>query len=135
MPPKAYKNVDAFLADLPAETLAVVQELRTLIRAAHPGLVEGIKWNAPSFALDGTDLVTLGLQRDGTTRLVLHRGAKAKDNSGFRFDDPAGLADWPAPDRGVVVIKDSEEMAAKSEQLTAMVGRWVGEAGDATAPR
>ncbi len=126
MPPKAYKTVEAFLADLPAETLAVVQELRALIRAAHPGLVEGIKWNAPSFALDGTDLVTLGLQRDGTARLVLHRGAKAKDNSDFRFDDPDGLADWPAPDRGVVVIKNSTEMAAKAEPLVAMVRRWVG---------
>ena len=126
MPPKAYKTVEAFLADLPAETLAVVQELRTLIRAAHPGLVEGIKWNAPSFSLDGTDLVTLGLQRDGTPRFVLHRGAKVKDNSGFHFDDPDGLADWPAPDRAVVVIKDSQEMAEKGKQLAAMVRRWVG---------
>lgn len=125
MPPKAYKSVETFLADLPAETLAVVQELRALIRAAHPGLVERIKWNAPSFALDGVDLVTLGLQRDGTARIVLHRGAKVKDHSGFCFDDPDGLADWPAPDRGVVVIKDGADMEAKAEPLAAMIHRWV----------
>ena len=125
MPSSTYKTVDAFLADLPAQTLAVVQTLRSLISAAQPDLVERIKWNAPSFALDGTDLMTLGLQRDGSVRLVLHRGAKVKDNAGFRFDDPDGLADWPAPDRGVVVLKDAVDLHAKAERLTVMVRRWV----------
>lgn len=125
MPPKAYKSVEAFLADLPADALAVAQGLRALIKAAHPGLVEQVKWNAPSFSLDGTDLVTLGVERDGSIRLVLHRGAKVKDNAGFRFDDPSRLARWPAPDRGVVVVKDMAALAATSAGLGDLVTRWV----------
>lgn len=125
MPPKAYKSVEEFLADLPDGTLAVVQELRAMIRAAHPGLVERIKWNAPSFALDGIDLATLGLQRDGSVRLVLHRGAKVQDNGGFRCDDPAGLADWPAPDRGVVVIKDTTDLSVRAPDLSDLIRRWL----------
>lgn len=125
MPPKAYKSVEEFLGDLPVEALAVTEGLRALIKATHPGLEEQVKWNAPSFALDGTDLLTLGLERDGSVRLVLHRGAKVKDNGGFRFDDPQKLARWPAPDRGVVVVKDATSLAAQSVGLGDLIARWV----------
>ncbi|MFV3127439.1 DUF1801 domain-containing protein [Niveispirillum sp. KHB5.9] len=125
MPPKAYKSVEEFLSDLSDESLAVTEGLRTLIKAAHPGLVEQVKWNAPSFSLDGTDLITLGVERDGSIRLVLHRGAKVKDSDGFRFDDPSRLARWPSPDRGVVVVKDADGLAAKITELSNLIKRWV----------
>lgn len=126
MPPTTYKSVDAFLADLSPDARCVAEGLRTLIRAAHPGLTEQVKWNAPSFALDGRDLLTLGVQRDGTIRLVLHRGAKVVGNDGFRFDDPLKLAQWPAPDRGVIVVKDGVALAAMEVGLTDLVRRWAG---------
>lgn len=85
-------------------TLATVDLLRSLIRDAHPQLVERIRSNAPSFALDEEDRITLGLERKGGVRVVLHRGAKRKDTAGFHFSDPAGLAMWPAADRGVVIF-------------------------------
>ncbi|MBP7335526.1 DUF1801 domain-containing protein [Niveispirillum sp.] len=126
MPPKSYKDVEAFLDDLSPQARQVAHGLRALIRAVHPGLTEQVKWNAPSFALDGQDLLTLGVQRDGTIRLVLHRGAKVKDNDGFHVDDPLKLAQWPAPDRGVVIVRDAAALAAMEVGLTDLVRRWVG---------
>lgn len=126
MPPKTYKSVEAFLADLTGEGLAVAEGLRALIKSARPDLAEGVKWNAPSFSLDGIDLLTLGVERDGSIRLVLHRGAKAQDATGFRFDDPEKLARWPAPDRGVVVVKDQAGLAARAAGLGDLVKRWAG---------
>lgn len=129
MPPKTHEHVEAYLADLPAEALAVTQGLRALIRASHPGLTETIKWNAPSFSLNGADMLTLGLERNGAVRLVLHRGAKAKDLAGFRFDDPDGLARWPSIDRGVVVIRDKAALDALAAGLRDLVTRWIAVAG------
>lgn len=43
MPPKAYKDAEAFLADLSPDALCVAQGLRVLIRAAHPGLADLVR--------------------------------------------------------------------------------------------
>ena len=118
-------SIEAFRAGLDPETLRTVDRLRTIIAAAHPGLVERIKWNAPSFALGDDDLVTLGLERRGGIRLVLHRGAKPKDPAGFAFDDPAGLARWPEVDRGVMVFQDLAAVEASAEAVGDLCARWV----------
>lgn len=124
MKPKPPATVDAFLAELDADRATVVAGLRRLALAAGPGVTEHIKWNAPSFCWDNDDRLTLGLERTGGIRLVLHRGAKPKDASGFVFADAAGLAKWPAPDRGVVVVKDAADFAARSAAIEELVGRW-----------
>ena len=118
-------TVPDFLASRDPETRSTVERLREIIAAAAPGLNERIKWNAPSFALGEDDLITLGLERRGGVRLVLHRGAKPKDVSAFRFDDPAGLARWAAPDRGVAVFQTAGDVDARSEALRDLCARWV----------
>lgn len=117
--------IEAFRARLDSETLETVDRLRAITAAAHPDLVERIKWNAPSFALGEDDLITLGLERRGGVRLVLHRGAKPKDPAGFSFDDPAGLARWPAADRGVVVFQDSRAVENAAAALRDLCARWI----------
>ncbi len=117
--------IEAFRAGLDSETLATVDRLRTIVAGAHPDLVERIKWNAPSFALGEDDLITLGLERRGGVRLVLHRGAKPKDLAGFAFDDPAGLARWPAADRGVAVFQTPDTVERQAEALRDLCARWV----------
>jgi hypothetical protein len=118
-------SIDQFRAGLDATTLQIVDRLRQIIRAAHRDLSERIKWNAPSFALGDTDLITLGLERRGGVRVVLHRGAKPKDVAGFEFSDPAGLATWPAPDRGVIVFHGVEDVEARREGLEDLFARWL----------
>jgi hypothetical protein len=118
-------SVDAYRAGLAPDTLAMVDALRGMAAGARPGLEERIKWNAPSFALYGEDRITLGVAPKGGVRVVLHRGAKAKTPENFRFDDPDGLAKWPAPDRGVATFADVEQIEAKRQQLSALFMRWL----------
>lgn len=121
------QTIDQFRAGLDAATLQTVDLLRQVISASHPGLTEHIKWNAPSFVLEGVDRITLGLERRGGVRVVLHRGAKAMDATSFTFSDPEGLAAWPAPDRGVIVFKNADDVAGRSERLQALCERWLRE--------
>lgn len=118
-------TLDAYLAALDAPTRTLMDALRRQVLAADPRLHEEIKWNAPSYGLDGQDRVTLGVERKGGLRLVLHRGAATQNVDGFRFDDPDGLARWPAPDRGVVLVKDEAALADIAVQLTALIQRWI----------
>lgn len=108
-----------------AGTSDALEALRRLVTDTCPELDESTKWSAPNFSLAGEDRVTLGVQKTGAVRMVLHRGARKQDASGFRFDDPAGLASWPAPDRGVVVLADAAEVEAKAELLRDLVRRWI----------
>ncbi|PZR37380.1 DUF1801 domain-containing protein [Caulobacter segnis] len=119
------RSIEDFRSGLDAETLETVDRLRSIAAAAHPDLVERIKWNAPSFALGEDDLITLGLERRGGVRLVLHRGARPKNPAGFAFDDPAGLARWPAVDRGVMVFNDLAAVEAAETAVGDLCARWV----------
>ena len=51
------KNVEEYIADFPAETQAVLQQLRTAIKAAAPDAVECIAYAMPAFKLNGYPLV------------------------------------------------------------------------------
>ena len=118
-------SVENYLAALEPAVRADVDRLRTLVLAADPALTEEIKWNAPSFAHEGQDRVTLGLDRKGGYRIVLHRGAKVMDADGFSFVDDTGLASWPASDRGVIALKDRAGIDSASADITRLISRWI----------
>lgn len=117
--------VDEWLARCDAERAPLVARLRALALAAAPDVTEQVKWDAPSFCVDGDDRITLGLERKGGVRAVLHRGAKVKDASGFAFDDPDGLAKWPAADRGVMQFADDAALAGNEAAVGALFARWL----------
>lgn len=123
MPKK--QTVAAFLAALRHGRAEEVERLRALILAAHPGLTEQIKWNAPSFAIDGDDRVTMRLAPGDVLQLILHRGAKVRDTTGFAFTDESGLVRWLAPDRGVVTLADADDLEAKAPAIQNLVKNWV----------
>lgn len=119
---------DAVAAWLDASDPAMrglIERLRALALAAAPDVTEQIKWNAPSFCVDGDDRITLGLERKGGVRAVLHRGAKAKDTAGFAFADPDRLATWPSVDRGVLTFADEAALEAKEEAVAELFRRWL----------
>jgi len=117
-------EVEEWRARCDASQLPAIDALRDIAAQAGPGLVESIKWNAPSYSDDGEDRITLGLERKGGVRVVLHRGA-AKRQDTFAFDDPDKLARWPTPDRGMLTFKHESEIEAKRLQLTALFARWL----------
>ena len=53
-----YQDVDEYMAQLPADRRAVMEQLRTTIRSAAPDATEAISYNMPAFRLDGRFLVS-----------------------------------------------------------------------------
>ena len=54
------KDIDAYLAPLPADQRAALTTLRKMIHAAAPGAEECISYRLPSFRLNGRLLVCFG---------------------------------------------------------------------------
>ena len=118
------QTVDALVAALPEPSRAVMKALRRLVAESHPDLGEHVKWNGPSFLIDGDDRISLGVAKGGAVRAVLHRGVKVKSTEGFVFEDADGLATWAAVDRGVITFADTAEVEAKADRFTALCRRW-----------
>lgn len=53
-----YRDVDEYMAQLPEERRAVMEQLRRTIRAAAPDATEVISYNMPAFKLHGIFLVS-----------------------------------------------------------------------------
>ena len=58
--PSPASEIDAFLARLPPEARAALEELRRTIAAAAPDAVEGIGYGVPAFKYRGRPLVSFG---------------------------------------------------------------------------
>lgn len=124
-------TVDRFLEGVDPESRDALQAVRRLVLAAHEGVTEHIKWNGPSFCCGGDNRITTGLERKGGIRVVLHRGAKPRPLSAFRFEDPNGLASWLAPDRGVVRFTTAADVERCADAFQDLAGRWISAAMDA----
>lgn len=118
-------TVEAWLAAQGPDTRSAVERLRILVLGAGEGVTEHIKWNGPSFCIDGDDRITVGLAPKGGVRAILHRGVKVKDATGFVFPDETGLIRWAAPDRGVVVFADEAAIAANADAFGDLCRRWL----------
>lgn len=123
-----FKDVPAFLAALDDDKRAQVEAVRAIVLAANPGLTENIKWNAPSYVLDGEDRVTFNAQnKEGLVKLVLHMGATRPEDKKAPpiMADDAGLAAWASDIRAIITFADADDVAAKSERLRDFVTRWL----------
>ena len=119
-------TVSAFLAGLQHPLKPGSEQLRAAILASNEQITEHVKWNAPSFCYDGVDRATFRLQPGDRFQLILHRGAKIRtDSADFRFEDPAGLVEWLAPDRAVVTFRDLADVEARQAAVVDLVNRWV----------
>lgn len=118
-------TVEAWLAAQTPDIRSAVERLRVMALDAGDGVTEHIKWNGPSFCIDGDDRITVGLAPKGGVRAILHRGVKVKDASGFVFADDSGLIHWAAPDRGVVAFTDEAAIDANAEAFADICRRWL----------
>jgi hypothetical protein len=118
-------SVDTFMEALDHPRKHDIEEVRRLILSADNGITEQVKWNAPSFCIDGDDRITLRLQPRNQVQVIFHRGAKAKSAAGFTFADPDKLAKWMAPDRGMVDFNDRADLTARKDAFLDMVRRWI----------
>jgi len=124
--PSRAADVDRYMSELVHPLKPGVEQLRAAILASDDGITEHVKWNAPSFRYAGEDRVTFRLQPGDRLQLVLHRGAKIRDDAGdFAFTDDAGLLEWVAADRAVVTFRDLDDVAARGPAVVELVSRWV----------
>jgi hypothetical protein len=95
--PAQHQTVSGFLDALDSDRRSQVDALRELVLSAHPGLVETIKWNSPSYSLYGVDRLTVNVSKTGPVRLILHHGTRVAEDKGEMpsfTGDPAGLLTW-----------------------------------------
>ncbi|PZR40268.1 MAG: DUF1801 domain-containing protein [Azospira oryzae] len=105
----------------------VMEEVRKLILGTNNEITEHIKWNAPSFCIDGDDRITFNLSKNDYLLLVFHRGAKVKDSKGKGplFNDTSGLLEWLTNDRATIKISGTREMTSKKHLLKKVVKQWM----------
>lgn len=124
---KKYTTVEEYLGDLSGERLKQVEALRVLIRAAHAGLTEHIKWNSPSFVLDGEDRLTFNLSSPKEVRLIFHMGATRKENKKGQpvLKDDSGVLDWQSDIRAIAAFDTLREIEEKRPVLTKLLHDWL----------
>lgn len=121
------QQVDAFLTELAHPQTALIHAMRQVVKSAAPALVEGIKWKAPSYALNGNDIITFNFRNYGCLAFIFHTGPKGKDtHSGVHlFRDESGLLEWIADKRAVLRIHDHTTLQANTTAIEHLVRVWV----------
>ena len=57
---KHFETVDEYIAAQPAEARGMLAELRAVILASAPGVTESIRYDIPSYKLNGRPLISFG---------------------------------------------------------------------------
>lgn len=123
-----YKTVEEFLNELDDDKKLQVNTLRDLILNVEPKLEEHIKWNAPSYVLDGEDRITFNLMnKQEVVKLVFHMGATRKeDKKGTPvMHDESGLIGWSSDIRGMITFATLEDVNSNLTSLKKIVRNWL----------
>lgn len=123
-----YKTLDEFLNGLSGDKRQQVDVLRNLILTTEPRLKEHIKWNAPSYVLDGEDRITFNLMnKQELVKLVLHMGATRKEekNASPIMQDDSGLIEWNSDTRGTITFASLGDIESHLAQLKKIIKDWL----------
>lgn len=123
-----YKTVEDFIADMKDDKLSQVEALRSIILTTEPRLEEHIKWNAPSYVLDGDDRITFNLMnKQGVVKLILHMGATRKeDKKGTPvMRDASGLIEWSSDIRGMITFTTIDDINSNLISLKTIIQNWL----------
>jgi hypothetical protein len=128
--PERFATVDEFLAALEPQRRADVETMRALVREAEPALTEIVKWNSPSYQLDGVDRLTINAAGKGPVRLILHFGTERAEDRGAATTfggDPESLLTWHSDIRASLTLPEPAARDAKRGAMVAVVRAWLGE--------
>ncbi len=117
-------GVDAFMSTLVHPHKSEIEALRQVICGADATVLEGVKWNAPSFRTTEY-FATTHLRAKAGVGLILHLGAKVRDIASIPIDDPQGLLKWIAKDRAMFIFATSAELQARQSALASIVRQWI----------
>jgi hypothetical protein len=117
-------DVETFLAALEHPSKPVILAVRRIILGADPTIADGIKWNAPSFRTSEY-FATFHLRAKDGVQVILHRGAKKRDDAAGGIADPEALLEWLGSDRASVKFRDLKDVEAKRSALTDVIRQWI----------
>lgn len=119
-------DVETFLASLEHPLKQEILTLRQIILGADPSILEGIKWNAPSFRTSEY-FATFHLRAKEGVQVILHLGAKTRDTSvsGIAIADPESLLEWLAKDRASVKFRDRKDVEARRSAFADVIRQWI----------
>jgi len=122
--PTSAEDAGAFMAALDHPLKSDIEAVRKLILAASPEIADGVKWNSLSFR--HTDwFATVNLRAKDVIQLVMHTGAKAKNNPDLGIPDESGLLLWLAKDRALATLGSGKALKANAKAFTTIVKAWV----------
>jgi hypothetical protein len=125
---KKYKTSEEFLNDLTTEKRHQVEILRDLILKTDPLLAERIKWNAPSYVLNGEDRITFNLMnKQNVIKIIIHMGATHKEDkkkAPIMYDE-SGLVEWSSDIRGVITFNTLEEVTTRLNSFKIIIDNWL----------
>ncbi|MEQ1737011.1 MAG: DUF1801 domain-containing protein [Rhodoglobus sp.] len=119
-----FATLAEFLDAQPTAVRAEVDLLRELVTTADPTLIEIIKWNSPTFTLDGEDRLTVSVDGKNAVRLILHRGTAVAERKGAATSfagDPGGLLTWHSDIRASMLAT----AALDRDAATAVIRAWL----------
>ncbi len=92
-------------------------------------LTKIIKWNAPSFCDHGKDRLTLMLHKKDRVGLILHTGAKPKEDkkAPHLYEDRTGLLEWNSNIRATITFVDMTDFLTKRNLFKQAVKHWLDE--------
>ena len=119
----------AFLSKFHDERKSLVEAVLEAILEACPNLSETIKWNAPTFCYEGKDRMTIMLHKKDKVGLILHTGAKPKEDkkAPHLYQDDTGLLEWNSNIRATITFCSIADFSSKRDLFKKAVKRWVDE--------
>lgn len=118
-------EVSGFLKKLKHPLQKEYQTVQKLILNAHASISDGIKWNSLSFKTHEY-FATINLRNKDAVQLVMHLGAKVKDNTKpMKIDDPNGLLKWLTSDRALLTLGKGSALNKNKKALQNIIQQWI----------
>jgi hypothetical protein len=126
------KTHQEFLSEFVDERKPLVMALLAAITEECPNLTEIIKWNAPTFCDNGKDRLTIMLHKKNLVGLILHTGAKPKEDKKAPrlYDDSTRLLEWNSNIRATISFASIDDFYAKRELFKNAVKTWISKTQD-----
>lgn len=112
MPKKPLETVDDYMAKLDHPFKAEVQAIREIILGVHPGIIEQVKWNAPSFRYKDY-IATFNLRTNEHVHLIFHNPSIASIQH--------EILEGNYPDRRMTYFTSMADVEAKKAALEYVV--------------
>lgn len=119
-------EVTNFLDQINPSLRGEIECLRSIIMSTGMNLSEGIKWNAPSYSINGNDRITLRINSPKMIQIIFHRGAKVQEQPPERIlDDKYTILLWKENDRAIASFKSLNEIQDNILILKEIITKWI----------